>query len=101
MVSTNAAKQGTALYAWSQAKKYRNQSPRNLCINPLDSKEIKPVDPKINQPWTFIGRTDAESPILWLSDVESWLIRKDPDDGKDRREQEKDKDATEDEMVGW
>ena len=44
--------------------------------SPLDSKEIKPVNPKGNQPWIFIGRTDAEAPILWPPDVKSWLIRK-------------------------
>ena len=69
MVSTNASKEGTAQYAWSQAKKYRNQGLRNLCISPLDSKEVKPVNPK-NQPWIFI-RTDAEALIFWPSDVES------------------------------
>ena len=67
--------------------------------SPLDCKEIKPVNPKGNQPWVFIGRTDAVAkvPILWPSDMKSWLIGKDPDDGKDW-EQEK-KGATEDEMV--
>ena len=69
--------------------------------SPLDSKEIKPVNPKGNQPWVFIGRTDAEaeSPILWPSDVKSWLIGKDPDARKDLRQE--DKGTTEDEMVGW
>ena len=53
--------------------------------SPLDSKNITPVYPKGNQSWTFIRRTDAEAeiPILWLPDVNSWLIRKDPDAGKD------------------
>ena len=53
--------------------------------SPLDSKEIKPVSPKGNQPWVFIGRTDAatEAPILWPPDVKSQLIGKDPDTGKD------------------
>ena len=53
--------------------------------SPLDSKEIKPVNPKENQPWIFIGRTDAEAeaPILWLPDAKSWIIGKDPDDGKE------------------
>ena len=52
---------------------------------PLDSKEIKPVNPKGNQPWIFIGRTDveAETPILWPPDVKSRLIGKGPDAGKD------------------
>ena len=49
----------------------------------LDYKEIKPVHSKGNQPWIFIGRTDAEAPILWLPDAKSWLIGKDPDAGKD------------------
>ena len=53
--------------------------------SPLDCKEIKPVNPKGNQPWTFIGRTDAEAetPILWLPDVKSRLIGKDLDAWKD------------------
>ena len=61
--------------------------------SPLDCKEIKPVNPKGNQPWIFIGKTDAEAeaPILWLPDVKSWLIWKDPDAGKDWRPKEKGK----------
>ena len=53
--------------------------------SPLDSKEIKPVNPKGNQSWLFIGRTivEAEAPILWPPDAKNWLIRKDPDAGKD------------------
>ena len=68
--------------------------------SPLDYKEIKPVNPKGNQSWKFIGRTDveAETPILWLSDVKNWLLEKDPDAGKDWRQEEKG--TTEDEMVG-
>ena len=50
---------------------------------PLDSKEIKPVNPKGNQPCIFIARTDAEAPILWPPDAKSQLIGKDPDAGKD------------------
>ena len=57
--------------------------------SPLESKEIKPVNPKGNQPWVFIGRTDAEAPIIWLPDEKSQLTGKDPDDGKDWRQQEK------------
>ena len=59
--------------------------------SPLDSKEIKPVNPKGNQPWIFIGRTDveAETPIIWLPDAKSRLIGKDPDAGKDWRQEEK------------
>ena len=57
----------------------------------LDCKEIQPVHPKGNQSWIFIGRTDAEAetPILWPPDVKSWLIWKDPDAGKDWREEGK------------
>ena len=70
-------------------------------LSPLDSKEIKPVNPKWNQPWIFIERIDAEAeaPILWPPDVTSQLIRKDPDPGKAWRQEEKG--TTEDEMVGW
>ena len=64
----------------------------------LDSKEINPVNPKGNQSWIFIGRAEAESPILWLPGVKNWL-RKDPDAGKDWRQEEKG--TTDDEMVGW
>ena len=59
----------------------------------------KPVNPKGNQSWIFIGRTDAEAPILWPPDAKCWLIWKDPDAGKDWRQEEKG--TTEDEMVGW
>ena len=51
--------------------------------SPLDCKEIKPVNPKGNQPFIFIGKTDAKAPILWSPDVKSQLIGKDPDVGKD------------------
>ena len=64
--------------------------------SPLNSR-IKPVNPKGNHP--FIGRTDTEAPILWPPDLKSWLIGKDPDAGKDGRQEEKRQ--TEDEMVGW
>ena len=69
--------------------------------SPLDSKEIQPVNPKGNQPWSLTGRTDAEAEalILWLPDAVSWLIGKDPDAGKDWGQEEKG--AAEDEMVGW
>ena len=69
--------------------------------SPLDCKEIQPVNPKGNQSWIFIGRTDAEpeSLILWLSDVKNWLMWKNPDAGKDWGQEEKE--MTEDEMVGW
>ena len=52
--------------------------------SPLDIKEIKPVTPKGNQPWIFIGRTDAEALILWPPDAKSRLIGKDPDAGRDQ-----------------
>jgi len=65
----------------------------------LDCKEIKPVNTKRNQPWIFIGRTDAEALILWPPDAKSRLTGKDPDYGKDRRQEEKG--TTEDEMAGW
>ena len=67
---------------------------------PLDSKEIKLVNPKVNQPWIFIGRTDAEAeaPILWPPEVNIWLIGKDLDAGKDWGWEEKG--VTENEMVG-
>ena len=69
--------------------------------SPLGCKEIKPVNPKGNQSWLFIGRIDveAETPILWPPDEKNWLLGKDPDAGKDWREEEKG--TTEDEMVGW
>ena len=69
--------------------------------SPLDCKEIKPVHPKENQSWKFIGRTDAETetPILQTPDAKNRLIREDPDAGKDWRQKEKR--VTEDEMVGW
>ena len=84
--------------------------PKNWCFwtvvlektleSPLDSKEIQPVHPKGNQSSIFIGRTDAEAetPILWPSDSNNWLIGKDPDAGKDWRQEEKG--TAEDEMVG-
>ena len=73
----------------------------NTLENALDCKEIKPVNPKENKLWIFIGRTDSETEaqILWPPDVKGWLIRKNPNAGKDRRE--KKKGAAEDEMVRW
>ena len=65
--------------------------------SPLDYREIKPVNHKRNQPYIFIGRVDAEAPILWPPDVKSQLIGKDSDAGKDWRQKEKG--ATENEMV--
>ena len=71
--------------------------------SPLDGKEIQLVHPKRNKSWIFIGRTDAEAetPILWLPDVKNWLIGKDPDAGKDWRQDDGEKGMAEDEMVGW
>ena len=66
--------------------------------SPLGCK-IKPVHPKGNQSWIFIGGTDAEAPILWLPDAKSHLIGEDPDARKDWRQEEKE--TTEDKMVGW
>jgi len=83
--------------------------PKNWCFwivvlektpkSPLDSKEIQSVNPKGNQSWTFIGRTDAEALILWPPDAKNWLIWKDLDAGKDWGQVEKG--MSEDEMVGW
>ena len=67
--------------------------------SPLDSKEIKWVNPKGNQSWIFIRRTEAETPIFWPPDVKSQFMWKDPDVGKDWRQEEKG--TTEDEMVVW
>ena len=67
--------------------------------SPLNCKEIKPVNLKVNQPWIFIGRTDteAEAPIPWPRDVKNWLVGKESDAGKDLRQEEKG--MTEDEML--
>ena len=69
--------------------------------SPLNCKEIKPVKPKRNKSWIFIGKTDAEAEalILWPPDVKSQLTRQGPDAGKDWRQEEKE--TTEDKMVGW
>ena len=69
--------------------------------SPLDYKEIQPVNPKGNQSWIFIGRTDAEAEtaILWPPEVKNWLTEKDCDAGKEWRQEEKG--TTEDVMVGW
>ena len=86
-------------------------APKNWCFwtmmlektlkSPLNCKEFKPVNPKGNQSWILTGRTDAEAetPILWPPDAKSWLIGKDPDNGKDWGQEEKG--LAEDEMVGW
>ena len=98
-------------HVWIWELDYKESwAPKNWCFwtvvlevtleSPLDCKEIQPVHPKGNQFWIFIGRTDAEAetPILWPPDAKNWLIRKDPDSGKDWRWE---KGTTEDEMVGW
>ena len=74
---------------------------RKTLESSLDCKEIKPVNPKGNQSWIIIGRTDAkaETPLLWLPDAKNWLIGKDPDAGEDWRQEEKG--MREDESVGW
>ena len=85
--------------------------PKNWCFwtvvlektlkSPLDCKEIKPINPKGNQSWIFIGRTvaKAEAPLFWPPDAKSRLVRKSPDAGKDWKQEEKG--TTKDEMVGW
>ena len=98
-------------HVWMWELDYKESwTPKNWCFwtvvlektleSPLDCKEIELVHPKGNQSWIFIGRTDieAETPILWPPDAKSWLIGKDPDAGKDWRQEEKG--TTEDEMVG-
>ena len=72
---------------------------RRLLKSPLDCKDIQPVNPKGNQSWIFIGRTNAEALTLWPPDAKNWLTVKDPDAGKDWRQEEKG--MIEDEMVGW
>ena len=98
-------------YVWMWELDYKESwAQKNWCLwtvvleksleSPLDSKKIQPVHPKGDQSWMFIGRTDAEAetPVLWPPDVKSWLIGKDPDVGKDWRQE---KGTTEDEMAGW
>ena len=99
-------------HVWMWELDYKeNWMPKNLCFwtavlektleTPLDCKEIKPVHPKGNQSWIFIGKTDteAETPILWPPGLKNWLIWKNLDAGKDCRWEEKE--TAEDEMVGW
>ena len=89
-------KEGWVLKNWC----FRTVVLEKTIESPLDSKEIKPINPKGNQSWIFTGRTDTEAatPILWLPDVNSQRIGKDPDPGKEWGQEEKG--ATEDEMVG-
>ena len=99
-------------HVWIWELDYKESwGPKNWCFwtvvlektleSPMDCKEIQPVHPKEDQSWVFVGRTDAEAvtPILQPPDVKNWLIGKDPDSGKDWRQEEKG--TTEDEMVGW
>ena len=99
-------------HVWMWELDYKESwAPKNWCFwivvlektleSPLDSKKIRPVHPKGNHSWIFIGRTDAEAetPILWPPDVKNWFIGKDPDARKDWRREEKW--MTEDEMVEW
>ena len=98
-------------HVWIWELDYKKSwAPKNWCFwtvvlektleSPLDSKENKPVNPKGNHSWIFIGRTDAEAEvsILWPPDVKNWLLGKDSDAGKDWRQE---KGATQNEMVGW
>ena len=100
----------SCVHVWMWELDYKESwVPKNWCFwtvvlektleSPLDCTEIKPVNSKGHQSWIFTGRTDAEAPILWLPDVKKWLIGKDPDAGKDWRQEEKG--TIEDEMVGW
>ena len=98
-------------HVWMWALDYKESwVPKNWCLcimvlektleSSLGCKEIKPVNPKGNQPWIFIGRNDAETeaPILWLPDPKSLFTGKDPAVGKDWGQK---KGVTEDDMVGW
>ena len=94
------------MYGWEswtikKAEHWRIDAFELWCWSPLDCKEFQPVHPKGGQSWVFIGRADveAETPIFWPRDAKNWLIGKDPDTGKDWRQEEKG--MTEDEMVGW
>ena len=89
-------KESWALRNWCFRTVVLEKSPES----PLGCKVIQPVHPKGNQSWIFIGRTDAEAetPTLWPHDAQSWLIWKDPDAGKDWRQENG---TTEDEMFGW
>ena len=88
-------KEGWALRNWC----FWTVMLKNTLESPFDCQEIKPVNPKGNQPWILMGRTDAEAPILCPPDAKNWIIGKDPDAGYDWGQEEKG--MTEDEMVGW
>ena len=100
------AKSPTRLSDWTELRIMENWCFWTVVLektleSPWDCREIQPVHSKGYQSWIFIGKTDAEAeaPILWPSDVKSWLIGKDPDAGEDWRREEKG--TTEDEMAGW
>ena len=115
VVNQGTSSQGygfSSSHGWMWELDYKESSaPNNWCFwsvvlektleSPLDCKEIQSVHPKGDQSWVFIGRTDveAETPIFWPLDEKSWLVWKNPDAGKDWRQEEKG--MTEDEMVGW
>ena len=99
-------------HVWMWELNYKESwVPKNWCFwtvvlektleSPLDCKEIQAVYPKGNQSWIFIGRiaAEAETPIFWPPDVKKWLIQKDPDAGKDWRQEEKG--SKENDMIGW
>ena len=98
------------VWVWELDNK-EGSGPKNWCFwivvlektlkSPLDSKEIKPVNPQRNQPWNLLEglMAEAEAPILWPSDAKSWLYGNDHDAGKDWGPEEKE--GTEDELAGW
>ena len=90
-------REGRVLKKWS----FQTLVLEKILESPLDCKKIRPVNPKGNQPWIFVGKTDAEAeaPIFWPPDEKNWLIGKDPDSRKDWRQEEKG--MTEDEIIGW
>ena len=92
-------RRSTRIFTIKYTRKYTVVLEKTL-ESPLDCKEIQPVHPKGNQSWIFIGRTDAEAqaPVLWPPDAKNWLIGKDPDAGKDWRQE---KGMTKGEMVAW
>jgi len=99
-------------HVWMWELDYKeNWAPKNWCFwavvlektleSPLDCKDVKPVNPKWNQSWTFMRKTDAEAeaPTIWPPDARNWLIRKDPNAGKNWRQEEKGRIKYD--MVGW
>ena len=114
-VNKDPSSQGSGFssgHVWMWQLDYKESwAPKNWCFwnvvlektleSPLDWKEIKPINPKVNQSWVFTGKTDveAETPILWPPDAKRWLNGKDPDAGKDWGQKEKG--MTEDGWDGW